>query len=129
MTDRFIDNSGPIKERTARVEYDDKSSLTDRPSDLLEDIGEIVQRDEQLSDMMDFEIQRPKELKSVSRDGQNNMMDSNSPKGSAFTSKRPQLSDRNVENPKDEERVFSNHIKGGNYDDLNVIDRLFSGVI
>ena len=128
MADGFIDNNASIKERTARVEYD-KSSLEDRPSDLLEDVGEIVQRDEQLPDMMEFEIQHPKEPKSVARDGQNNMMDIQSPQGSAFTLKRSQLSNRNLKKPKDEERVFLNHIKGTNHNDLNLIDRLFQGVI
>lgn len=128
MTDSFLENNASIKEGTARVAYD-KSPLENRLLESSEDVGEIVKRAGQLPDMVNFEAQSSKELKSDARRSQNDMMNIESPKGSAFTQKRPQLSDRMLEKAEDEERVFSNHTRGRSYDDLDIIDRLFSGVI
>lgn len=114
-----------IKEGTARVARD-KSPLENRSS---EDIEEIVERDGQLPDMANLEAQHSTELKSNARRGKNDMMEVELIKGSAFTSERPQLSDRTLENSEDDERVFLNYNKGRRHDDLNVIDRLFSGII
>lgn len=128
MTHGFLENNAPIKEETVGVKYD-RSLLEPRPLDLLEDIGEIVKRARQLPDMANFEAQHSKDFKSNARRIKNDMMDTEPPRGSAFTSKRPQLLDRTLENAEDEERVFLNHSKDRRHDDLDIIDRLFSGII
>ena len=123
-----MEKNASIKEETAGVAYD-KSPLENRPLDSSEDVGEIVKRAGQLPDMANFEAQSSKEFKSDARRSKNDMMDTEPPRGSALTSKKPQLSDKTPENAEDEERVILNHNKSRRHDDLNIIDRLFSGVI
>lgn len=117
-----------IEERTARVECD-KSPPDHRSLALSEDIGEIVQRAGQLPGMMSLKVQYFNEFESDARYSQNDTMDIDSPKGSALTSRMPQLYTGSLEKAEDGERVLLNHTKGTRHDDLNIIDRLFSGVI
>lgn len=121
-------NDAVIKERTARIECD-KSSLEHGFLVSSEDIGEVVQRAGPLSDTMNFEGQHSKELTSDARHSENDMLDIESPKVSTSTSRRPRLLNKTLEKAKNEERVLLDHTKGGSNDNLNAIDRLFSGLI
>ena len=123
-----MENDATIKERTARVERD-KSTLERCPLAPPEDIGEVVQRAGQLSNTINLEVHQSKRLKFDARYSPNDILAIESPNGSAFTSTRPRLSSRAPDNAEGDERVLMNHTKGRSRDNLNIIDRLFSGVL
>lgn len=123
-----MENDATINDRTARAECD-KSLLKDCSLASSEDIGETVLRAGQFSGMMNFDAQHSKEPKSDVRHSPNDMMDTEPPKGPAFTPTRPRLVKRTLEKADDEELVLLNHAKGRSHDNLNVIDRLFNGLI
>lgn len=128
VIDVFIENDAAIKEQTARVKCDtpplQRCSLA-----FSEDFGEIVPRTAQFSNTMNFKVHHSKELRSDAGPSHNDVKEVESSKGPTSTSKRTRLSDRTLQEAKDEERASQKHANARSQHKVNAIDRLFSGII
>ena len=126
--DVFVENDATIKDSTTMNECDG-SQLVDYSFSSSEDIGETVPRAGQLSDTANFEASQPNLLKSKSKRSLHELVDVEPAEGLVFASTRPQPSESTPEKADDEEPTLLSHAGGRGEDNLNAIDRLFSGLI
>lgn len=126
--DVFMENDATIKDKPA-IKERDGSQLVDCSFGPSEDIGETVLRAGQLSDTANFEASQSNSLKSKSRRSSYELVDIEPADGLVFASTRPQPSESTLEKADDEEPTLLSYASGRGQDNVNAIDRLFSGLI